>query len=85
MERTAATFAELIGSEILTPAQWNGGKRREDPRFHGTKQLMLAVLVDALQCVRGYKGLDVGDHVAVELVSTNVERGFVDFARIERS
>jgi exoribonuclease-2 len=32
--------------------------------------------------VRGYKGLDVGDHVAVELVDTDVERGFVDFARV---
>jgi VacB/RNase II family 3'-5' exoribonuclease len=35
--------------------------------------------------VLGYKGLDVGDHVAVELVSTDVERGFVDFARVGRS
>jgi exoribonuclease R len=32
--------------------------------------------------VRGYKGLDVGDHVAVELVDTDVEHGFVDFARV---
>ena len=27
-------------------------------------------------------GLDVGDTVRVELVSTNVERGFIDFARV---
>jgi VacB/RNase II family 3'-5' exoribonuclease len=33
--------------------------------------------------VRGYQGLDVGDRVRVELVDTDVERGFVDFARIE--
>jgi exoribonuclease-2 len=32
--------------------------------------------------VRGFKGLDVGDHVAVKLVDTDVERGFVDFARV---
>ncbi len=32
--------------------------------------------------VRGFEGLDVGDRVAVELVETNVERGFVDFARM---
>ena len=32
--------------------------------------------------VRGYQGLDVGDRVRVELVETNVERGFVDFARL---
>ena len=27
-------------------------------------------------------GLDVGDTVRVELVSTNVERGFIDFSRV---
>jgi VacB/RNase II family 3'-5' exoribonuclease len=31
--------------------------------------------------VRGFEGLDVGHHVRVELVHTDVERGFVDFAR----
>jgi VacB/RNase II family 3'-5' exoribonuclease len=31
--------------------------------------------------VRGFEGLDVGDRARVELVHTDVERGFVDFAR----
>ncbi len=31
--------------------------------------------------VRGEHGLDVGDHVRVDLVHTDVERGFIDFAR----
>jgi VacB/RNase II family 3'-5' exoribonuclease len=31
--------------------------------------------------VRGERGLDVGDGVRVELVHTDVERGFIDFAR----
>jgi len=31
--------------------------------------------------VRGFQGLDVGDRVRVELVHTDVERGFIDFAR----
>jgi VacB/RNase II family 3'-5' exoribonuclease len=35
--------------------------------------------------VRNYRGFDVGDHVAVELVDTDVERGFVDFAGVRKS
>jgi exoribonuclease-2 len=32
--------------------------------------------------VRGEEGMDVGDHVRVELVRTDVQRGFIDFARV---
>jgi exoribonuclease-2 len=35
--------------------------------------------------VRGATGLDVGDQVTVQLLHTDVERGFVDFARVEAS
>jgi exoribonuclease-2 len=31
---------------------------------------------------RGFQGLDVGDHVRAELIHTDVERGFIDFARV---
>ena len=31
--------------------------------------------------IRGFKDLDVGDYVRVELVHTDVERGFIDFVR----
>ena len=31
--------------------------------------------------VRGFQGLDVGDRVSVELIGTNEEKGFIDFAR----
>ncbi len=34
--------------------------------------------------VRGFEGLDVGDRVRVELVHTDVERGFIDFVRRDR-
>lgn len=32
--------------------------------------------------IRGFEGLDVGDRVTVELLHTNVEQGFIDFARV---
>jgi len=31
--------------------------------------------------VRGAGGLDVGDHLRVELAGVDVERGFIDFVR----
>jgi exoribonuclease-2 len=34
--------------------------------------------------MRGEQGLDVGDRVAVELLSVDVERGYIDFARARR-
>ena len=33
--------------------------------------------------VRGFQGLDVGDAVRVQLTHTDVERGFIDFARVQ--
>ena len=34
--------------------------------------------------MRGFEGFDVGDRVRVELIGTDVEPGFIDFARVER-
>src|SRR5215471_18839664 len=35
--------------------------------------------------VQGKEGLEVGDKWRVKLISTDVERGFIDFVRSERS
>lgn len=34
--------------------------------------------------VQGFEGLDVGDRVPVELIHTDVDRGFIDFRRVPR-
>jgi exoribonuclease-2 len=34
--------------------------------------------------MRGFKGFDVGDHVTVELIDADVERGFIDFAGVRK-
>ena len=31
---------------------------------------------------QGFEGLDVGDRVCVQLMSVNVERGFIDFKKV---
>ena len=46
----------------------------------GTWVRLLRVPVEG-RVVQGFKGLDVGDRVRVQLISTDVERGFIDFRR----
>ncbi len=47
---------------------------------HGTFVRTLAPHVDGM-LVRGEKGVDVGDRLNVELIHTDPERGYIDFAR----
>lgn len=47
----------------------------------GTWVRLLAPPVEG-KLVRGWEGLDVGDRLEVRLVRTDVERGFIDFARV---
>jgi exoribonuclease-2 len=47
----------------------------------GTWVRVLTVPVEGM-VVRGAKGLDVGQHVQVKLVSVDVDRGFIDFQRM---
>lgn len=44
----------------------------------GEEQDRLAIVVELVIT----RGLDVGDLVSVELMSTNVERGYIDFSRV---
>ena len=47
----------------------------------GTWARLLAIPVEG-RVVRGFEGADVGDRIRVQLLSVNVERGFIDFARL---
>lgn len=46
----------------------------------GTWVRLLSLPVEG-RLVSGFDGLDVGDRVQVDLISTNVERGYIDFAK----
>jgi exoribonuclease-2 len=47
----------------------------------GTYARLLTIPVEG-RVVRGFEQADVGDQVRVQLVSVNVERGFIDFATV---
>ncbi|MDR3763985.1 MAG: RNB domain-containing ribonuclease [Acidobacteriota bacterium] len=48
---------------------------------HGTFVRIARPHVEGM-LVTGHAGIDVGDHLRVRLVSTDVQRGFLDFARV---
>ncbi|MGB8644812.1 MAG: RNB domain-containing ribonuclease [Anaerolineae bacterium] len=50
----------------------------------GTWVRLLTVPVEG-KVVQGFDGLDVGDKVSVQLISTNVEQGFIDFSQVRPS
>ena len=47
----------------------------------GTWARLLTIPVEG-RVVRGFEAADVGDQIQVQLLSVNVERGFIDFARV---
>ncbi|MGZ5393574.1 MAG: RNB domain-containing ribonuclease [Mycobacterium sp.] len=48
----------------------------------GTWGRLLTIPVEG-RVVRGFEGVDVGDQIRVQLTSVNVERGFIDFRRVD--
>jgi exoribonuclease-2 len=56
---------------------------RSGPSEKGTRVRLFHPPVEGM-LIRGFEGLDVGDRVRVELIGTDVERGFIDFARTGR-
>ena len=52
MEESA--HARLMVPDILTPAQYYDGARRDNPETQAIKRLMVAVLADAVRCFQTY-------------------------------
>ncbi|HET9915309.1 MAG TPA: RNB domain-containing ribonuclease [Anaerolineales bacterium] len=50
----------------------------------GTWVRLLNIPVEG-KVVEGFDGLDVGERVRVQLIDTNVEQGFIDFKKVNRS
>ena len=50
----------------------------------GTWVRLLNIPVEG-KLVNGFEGLDVGERVRVQLIDTNVERGFIDFKKVRSS
>ena len=50
----------------------------------GTWVRILSVPVEG-KVVQGFEGMDVGERVRVQLIDTNVERGFIDFKKVNAS
>jgi exoribonuclease-2 len=48
----------------------------------GTWARLLTIPVEG-RVIRGFEGADVGDRMRVRLMSVDVERGFIDFARVD--
>ena len=47
----------------------------------GTWVRLLTIPVEG-KLVQGFEGLDVGERVRVQLIDTNVERGYIDFKQV---
>ena len=50
----------------------------------GTWVRLISVPVEG-KLVQGFKGLDVGHRLRVQLIDTNVERGYIDFKKVSSS
>ena len=77
MARTLAEKVESARRGRTRPHRWCGP---DDQRWRPRALRFSAQKV--LKVVDGNRGIDVGQKVKVQLVNTDVDRGFIDFARV---
>ena len=79
VERQVGKSAAALLLESRIGAQFDGIVTGASDK--GTYVRIAAPTVEG-RLVRGYEGVDVGDRVRVELIHTDVARGFIDFAAV---
>jgi len=78
VERQVGKSAAALLLESRIGQQFDGLVTGASPK--GTWVRLLSIPVEG-RLVRGFKGADVGDRIRVQLVSVDVERGYIDFRR----
>ena len=69
-------YSRVFDTSCSTPLQVTGNYSSLHQRPHLSSYPPVEGKV-----IRGFEGLDAGGRVRVELIGTDVERGFIDFAR----
>ena len=82
--RSHDTGHEPVSITILSPlAGWATPLGEVPDPVFAEKMLGDGIAIDPVEgmLVRGQTGVDVGDHIQVQLQRVDVDRGFIDFVR----
>lgn len=82
VERQVGKSAAALLLEPRIGEEFDGIVTGASPK--GTWVRLLSVPVEG-KVVRGFEGVDVGNRIRVQLVDTDVERGYIDFKRVGAS
>jgi ribonuclease R len=82
VERRVAKSAAALVLEARVGEQFNSIVTGASNK--GTWVRLIEVPIEG-KLVDGYEGVDVGDRIRVQLISVNVQRGFIDFRNIDSS
>jgi exoribonuclease R len=82
VERQVAKSAAALLLESRIGEQFDGIVTGASEK--GTWVRILTIPVEG-KLVKGFEGMDVGDRIRIQLIDTNVERGFIDFKKVSSS
>ena len=79
VERQVGKSAAALLLELRIGEQFDAIVTGAAPK--GTWARLLTIPVEG-RLVRGFEGIDVGNRIRVQLISVDVERGYIDFRKI---